>query len=225
MNARISIAFVVLALPTAIACGKIGENLSVGSDAIEVDGGGASDAGSAASNGEARDQGGYKADSGVLLYETQFEATDECASWTVSGGAVTTVAGQTGSACMLCPSAPETFMSMRKGVAGTPPDGGLGFYQVTYANKLVSMRDPAPSVGAASELWVAGADAGEFLSPGALASTFWSVASAVRNETDDLSAGTFGISVDAITGPSDQLQIGDCLVIDSLRVIYYPASP
>lgn len=230
MTARVGFVLVLLLVPAAAACGAIGENLSVGSDNVRSDAG-------TPDGGEA--DGGEVA---TVLYESHFEGKDECAAWTAAGGVITTVPGQTGNACMLCATATQQTMYMRRDIANVP-QVEAGLYNISFSSAVV-VAHGVPGGGAAFSFddengmpifasEVAPADGGANADAGTpptsassgTHSSSWEMRGITRNVIQTIPTTVLGIyligSGNSITpNGGGALQSGDCIAFDDLRVSY-----
>jgi hypothetical protein len=218
-----------------VACGNAGENLSVGTDVPGADAGGTASgsgderydaAAPAAPNVEA---GPVTADGGgVVLYETQFEGTNACSEWTVTGGTISAVSGRAGNGCMVCANADEPSMCMRRDVGAIPPAGGRGLYLVGFSHKLVSATTSAYDfVPEAVDALSFDDQDGNPMPNGATANTTWSFGQSARNVTEPLSDTVLGVYLGGYKTASDafpmSLHAGDCIAFDDLRVTFIAA--
>ncbi|CAN5885532.1 hypothetical protein BH11MYX4_BH11MYX4_22890 [soil metagenome] len=219
-------ALVVLGLASCGLVENLGSNADAGADA------GVGDSATPGSgDGRAFDGGAEgsswrdaEADSGVVLYGTHFEGPNECDEWTVTGGVVTTVPGYTGNGCMLCATATEENVYMRREIA---PRAALGAYRESFRFKLVSDRimaqssysfwqpDGSPTLGS-----------GGPVGSGAVVPIGWTFGGLGLSNflpgyvPPDPALGYYLAGVEF--SRDVLLEAGDCVIFDDLQIIYSP---
>lgn len=227
MLSRFTLAFSVLASSAAVvACGAIGEHLSVGGNALEGSDADASDATDAPGDllGDACDfQPGVPTCPRIPIYETDFEGPDECAAWTATDGVVTTVSGQVGNGCMICATKPVEQMYMARRI--TLPTVATGIYRIEYFAKRVTGDDQPSAVGGMFFIGIDGPTPLPLFG-GGTASPTWYFGGPSRAIWVAHGEAVVELSLGAATGwgSGTTMAAGDCVAFDGVRVTLVPAS-